>query len=312
MRSAANAPRAIQSRLHSGSVGRRQPVGPDRDTHSRIEPDSVRSVTGIQRDARDRSLAPPLADVDLTPKLKKSDELERLRLAQDRLHQLRLQCGGKLGGGALGPPVTFVFEGWDAAGKGGAIKRLVARMDPRHFRVVQYGAPTADELRHHWLTRFWPQLPGWGGMAIYDRSWYGRVLVERVEGYASDEQWERAYNEIRDFERTLHSEGMVLIKYWLHISHEEQFRRFEARRQNPLKSYKLTEEDWRNRAKRHYYEKAIEEMFKETSIPEAPWIVVPAENKRYARAFVLEQAIEMMEAGMRRHGLDPLPLLRRD
>lgn len=264
-------------------------------------------MVDIQRDQRDRAHAPPLDQVDLSGRLSKKEEAERLHMAQTRLQQLRLQVGGKLGSGRLGPPLTFVFEGWDAAGKGGTIKRLVGRMDPRHFRVVQYGAPTEDELRHHWLTRFWPLLPGWGGMAVYDRSWYGRVLVERVEAFAAENDWRRAYKEIREFERTLYAEGMTLIKYWLHISDEEQFRRFEARRVNQLKSYKLTEEDWRNRAKRQYYEAAIEEMFEETSIPEAPWIVVPSENKRYGRVYALEIAIEMIEAGMRRHGMEPLP-----
>ena len=149
--------------------------------------------------------------------------------------------------------MLVVFEGWDASGKGGAIKRLVSGLDPRHVRVKQFAAPTYDEKRHHWLLRFWDPLPGWGGMAVYDRSWYGRVLVERVEEFATREQWGRAYTEINDFERTLVAEGMVLIKFFIHISGKEQLKRFKAREQDPLKSWKLTEEDWRNREKRKQY-----------------------------------------------------------
>ena len=146
--------------------------------------------------------------------------------------------------------MLVLFEGWDASGKGGAIKRLVAQLDPRHVRVQEFAAPNSDEKRHHFLWRFWPKLPGWGGMAVFDRSWYGRVLVERVEGFASDEQWLRAYDEIHELERTLADEGTIIVKIWLHISLEEQLRRFEARRDDPLKTWKLTDEDWRNREKR--------------------------------------------------------------
>ena len=195
-------------------------------------------------------------------------------------------------------------EGWDASGKGGAIKRLVAPLDPRHVRVKQFAAPTYDEKRHHWLRRFWPALPGWGGMAVLDRSWYGRVLVERVEGFASEAAWQRAYEEIRDFEHTLVAEGMVLVKLWLHISDEEQLKRFKAREQDPLKAWKLTDEDWRNREKRPQYEQAVEDMVRETSTGFAPWTLVEAESKRYARVKVIETVIAAAEDGMRRHGID--------
>ena len=164
---------------------------------------------------------PSLRDADLSLKLSRAEFAERLQAAQERIVQLRLQLGGKLGSGELGPPLCFVFEGWDASGKGGAIKRLVVPMDPRHIRVVQIAAPTKDELRHHWLQRFWPVLPGWGGTTILDRSWYGRVLVERVEGFATVEQWRRAYMEIIDFEGTLATEGMVIAKFWMHTSSKE-------------------------------------------------------------------------------------------
>src|SRR5881409_3069556 len=182
-----------------------------------------------------------LDDLDLSLRLSADEEARRLQRAQQRLLQLRLFAGGLLGeSGQLGPPLCVVFEGWDASGKGGCIKRLVSPLDPRHVRVAQFAAPTYDEKRHHFLWRFWPALPGWGGMAVFDRSWYGRVLVERVEGLATREQWSRAYEEINDFERGLADEGMVLIKFWLHISPEEQLKRFKKREKDPLKTWKLT------------------------------------------------------------------------
>ena len=191
-----------------------------------------------------------LEDADLSMRMSKDEEAKRLGRAQRRLLHLRLINGGQLNEGKLGPPVCIVFEGWDAAGKGGAIKRLVEPLDPRHVHIAPFAAPTPDELRHHFLWRFWPPLPGWGGMTIFDRSWYGRVLVERVEGLATEVQWRRAYQEINDFEHTLAEEGMIVIKLWMHMSHEEQLRRFVRRRDDPLKSWKLTDEDWRNREKR--------------------------------------------------------------
>src|SRR5215204_128562 len=153
-----------------------------------------------------------LDELDLSLKLTRQEEEQRLEAAQQRLLGHRLRLGGLIGDHRIGPPVCVVFEGWDASGKGGVIKRLVAPLDPRHVRVVQIAAPTYDEKRHHFLWRFWPTLPGWGGMAVLDRSWYGRVLVERVEGFATEEQWRRAYGEIVDFEQSLAAEGMILIK----------------------------------------------------------------------------------------------------
>jgi polyphosphate kinase 2 (PPK2 family) len=247
-----------------------------------------------------------LDELDLTLKLSPEEEADRLDRARTRLSQLRLTLGGLIGSGELGPPVCVVFEGWDASGKGGAIKRLVAQLDPRHVRVVQFAAPTHDETRHHFLWRFWPSLPGWGGMAVFDRSWYGRVLVERVEGYAAREQWERAYDEIRGFERTLADEGMVLIKFWLHISPEEQLKRFEKRDKDPLKSWKLTDDDWRNRGRWDEYKQAVEEMVARTTLePHAPWHLIPADSKRYARVAVIETVISEIEEGMRRQGMEP-------
>jgi AMP-polyphosphate phosphotransferase len=160
-----------------------------------------------------------------------------------------------------------------------------------------------DELRHHWLGRFWPALPGWGGMAILDRSWYGRALVERVEGFATTDEWRRAYDEINDFEKMLTDEGAVLVKLWLHISGEEQLKRFEARREDPLKAYKLTDEDRRNRAKRDAYCDAIEEMLARTDTAWAPWHLVEGDSKRFARVKVVEAA----GRGLERHGRRPPP-----
>jgi AMP-polyphosphate phosphotransferase len=245
-----------------------------------------------------------LDDVDLTLELGKKKEAEKLEERGKRLQELRLTLGGKLGDGRLGAPVCVVFEGWDASGKGGAIKRLVAPLDLRHVRVAQFAAPTDDEKRHHFLDRFVPKLPGWGGMAVFDRSWYGRVLVERVEGFASEEQWQRGYDEINAFERTHADEGMQFVKFWMHISDSEQLHRFERREKNPLKSWKLTDEDWRNREKLDAYTEAVEEMLERTDTEWAPWIVVPAEDKRYARVFVMERVIEAMERALPERSID--------
>ena len=246
-----------------------------------------------------------LDELDLSLKLSKEEEAERLERAQKRLLALRLTLGGKIGEERIGPPVCVLFEGMDASGKGGAIKRLLAPIDPRHVRVAQFAAPTYDEKRHHFLWRFFPALPGWGGMAVFDRSWYGRVLVERVEGFATIEQWSRAYDEIVGFERTLALEGMILIKFWLQISDEEQLRRFEKRRKDPLKAWKLTDEDWRNREKRADYERATEDMLERTEHELARWHVVEADSKRYARVKVIETVNAQMEAGMRERGFEP-------
>ena len=245
-----------------------------------------------------------LDELDLSLKLSREEEAERLEAAQSRLLAVRLRLGGLIGEG-LGPPLCVLLEGWDASGKGGAIRRLVAPLDARHVRVTQFAAPTPDEKRHHWQRRFWPALPGWGGMAVLDRSWYGRVLVERIEGFASEAAWRRAYEEIRDFEHSLVSEGMVLVKLWLHISDREQLKRFKDREKDPLKAWKLTDEDWRNREKRPQYVVAVEDVVRETSTGFAPWTLVAAENKRYARVKVIETVIAAAEDGMRRHGVDP-------
>ena len=255
-----------------------------------------------------------LDDLDLSLKLSRNEEAKRLEAAQQRLLALRLLCGGLPVPGSrddhpLGPPVLALFEGWDASGKGGAIRRLVAPLDPRHVRVASYAAPTADEKRHHFLLRFSSALPGWGGMAVLDRSWYGRVLVERVEGFATKDEWKRAYGEIARFETSLHLEGMLILKFWLHISDEEQLKRFKRRDTDPLKRWKLTDEDWRNRSKRPQYEKAVEDMLEKTSTKDAPWYLVEANSKRYARVKVLETVCSEMERVMTENGMEVSPVL---
>jgi polyphosphate kinase 2 (PPK2 family) len=239
-------------------------------------------------------------------KIPKDEYEPRLERAQKLLAARRLQLGGKIGDGRLGPPLCVLFEGWDAGGKGGAIKRMTAELDNRHVRIKEFAAPTSDEKRHHYLSRFVPPLPGWGGMAILDRSWYGRVLVERVEGFASEEDWRRAYEEIVAFETGLAREGMVLVKFWLHISDKEQLDRFERRKKKPLKSWKLTDEDWRNREKRPAYCEAVEELLDRTDHEAAPWHVIPADSKKYTRVAVIEETIEAVEAAMGDHGLEPI------
>ena len=251
-----------------------------------------------------------LKGVDLSLALSKKQGKTQLTKAQERLVHLRLLLGGQIGPGELGPPLCVLFEGWDASGKGGAIQRLVGELDPRHVRVAQFAAPSHHEKRHHFLWRFWPVLPGWGGMAVLDRTWYGRVLVERVEGFASVDAWQRAYAEIVDLETTLAAEGMILVKFWMHLSPEEQLRRFEARQANPYKAWKLTEEDWRNREKHQAYEEAVEEMLERTDHPGGPWHVVAAEDKRWARVDVVRTVNAAIEKALEARGIDadpPLP-----
>ena len=242
---------------------------------------------------------------DLSSRLDKDEYEERLETAQTRMKQLRLLAAGLTSDdGRLGPPLCVVMEGWDAGGKGGAIKRLVAELDSRHVRVRSFSAPTDDEKRHHFLHRFWPALPGWGGMAVLDRSWYGRVLVERVEEFATEDEWQRAYGEITDFETTLVAEGMCLVKLWLHVSDEEQLERFERRRDDPLKAWKLTGEDWRNRERRPAYLEAIEDMLGRTDHVAARWHVIAGDQKKFARVAVLETVIGELEQALELHGFE--------
>lgn len=227
--------------------------------------------------------------VDRTLDLEYEDYRSRLRDAQKRLRKLEFESYGKR------LPVVVVFEGWDAAGKGGAIKRMTARLDPRGYHVIPIAAPSRDELARHYLWRFWTHLPKDGHWAVYDRSWYGRVLVERVEDLAPEEVWRRAYQEINEFEHALTLHGTVVVKFWLDISPEEQLERFRRREMSPIKRHKITNEDWRNRARWPAYHAAVSDMLRHTSTAHAPWTVVEADSKRWARVKVCEQLARAIE-----------------
>ena len=192
-------------------------------------------------------------------------------------------------------PVVLGFEGWDAGGKGGAIKRLTQRMDPRGYVVHPTASPNDIERAHHYLWRFWTDMPKAGHVTIFDRTWYGRVMVERIEGFCTRQEWQRAYREINDMEKDLTEAGAVVLKFWMQIDKEEQARRFQARQENPEKQWKITDEDWRNREKWDQYEEAVNEMLIRTSSPYAPWIVVEGNCKYYARIKVLETVVEAVE-----------------
>ena len=235
-----------------------------------------------------------LAQTDLTLKLERDEYKQKIRQAQVELLQLQL----KLYQSQI--PVLVIFEGWDAAGKGGAIKRLTDTLDPRSYKVSSFSAPTQEEQQYHYLWRFWRKLPKKGTIGIFDRSWYGRVLVERIEGYCSDREWQRAYQEINEFEAMLTGAGYVLVKFWLHISPEEQVQRFEQRQNDRFKQYKLTEEDWRNREKWSLYEVAINQAIARTSTPAAPWTVIAGNDKYYARVSVIKTAIAAIERQLKR------------
>lgn len=197
---------------------------------------------------------------------------------------------------------VLVFEGWDAAGKGGAIRRLVSGIDARLFRVISIAAPTDEEKAQHYLWRFWRHVPRAGFVTIYDRSWYGRVLVERVEGFAPRQDWERAYQEINDFEEQLHEHGVIVHKFWLHISPEEQLRRFKEREVTQWKQYKITDEDWRNRGRWQAYEEAVHDMVSRTSTRSAPWTLVSANDKKVSRVTILRTVCERLEAALGQTG----------
>lgn len=188
-------------------------------------------------------------------------------------------------------PVVIGFEGWDAGGKGGAIKRLTEALDPRGYVVIPISAPNDLEKSYHYLWRFWGKMPKKGHIAIFDRTWYGRVMVERIEGFCSQKEWERAYQEINDMESQLVQSGAVVLKFWMQIDKEEQERRFRERQENPEKQWKITDEDWRNREKWEIYEKAVNEMLVRTSTLDAPWIIVEGNDKYYARIKVMETVV---------------------
>ena len=197
-----------------------------------------------------------------------------------------------------GRSIVFVFEGWDAAGKGGAIRRLTSALDPRDYRVISVGKPTDEEKHAHYLWRFWLQIPRDGRVAIFDRSWYGRVLVERVEGFCREDEWMRAFGELNRFEQQLIEHGVIVLKYWLHVSHDEQLRRFREREAAAHKRHKLNAEDWRNRRKRGAYEIAVGDVLALTDTEHAPWHLVPANSRRFARLEVLRSASRQIEAAL--------------
>ena len=236
--------------------------------------------------------ASALAALDMDRHVSKTHYKKQLAVLQGRVNRLaRLARERRL-------PVVAVFEGWDAAGKGGAVRRLTAAMDVRDYRVIPIAAPSDEERAHHYLWRFWRHLGRAGRMTIFDRSWYGRVLVERVEGFASRPEWRRAYGEIVDFEEQLVDFGTVLLKFWIHITPDEQLRRFEQRESTPYKRWKLTDEDWRNREKWKQYATAVDDMVARTSTGSAPWTLVEGNCKRYARLKVLRTVAEALDEAL--------------
>lgn len=231
-----------------------------------------------------------LRSVDLTLSLTREEYKAQLSKLQNRISELH----GELYRRRI--PVVIGFEGWDAGGKGGAIKRLTAKMDPRGFRVHPTSAANDIEKVHHYLWRFWNNIPKDGHIAIFDRTWYGRVMVERIEGFCTTEEWQRAYQEINDMEEILAGHGALILKFWMQIDKDEQERRFKERMENPEKQWKITDEDWRNREKWDLYEKAVDEMLVRTSTTYAPWIIVEGNDKYYARIKVLRTVVDAMEA----------------
>ena len=235
----------------------------------------------------------PLEEVDLSLNISKKDYKNKIDKLQEKIKLLAYDLyRAKI-------PTILVFEGWDAAGKGGNIKRLTRSIDPRGYEVIPIAAPDETEHKYHYLWRFWKHFPKSGHMTIFDRSWYGRVMVERVEGFANTSEWMRAYDEINSMEAHLKSYNAIILKFFIHIDKEEQLRRFKAREENPDKTYKITDEDWRNREKWDSYNEANNEMIYKTNTNNAPWYVVPGNSKKYARIFVLEKVIEEMETALK-------------
>ena len=246
----------------------------------------------VKEEAYEFHVYPPgtlsLAHVDLEARADEDAYDKELSALQRRLFELGVELFQKK------RRAVIVFEGWDAAGKGGVIRRLTALMDPRGYKVWPIAAPRDAERRHHYLWRFWQRMPEHGEIAIFDRSWYGRVLVERVENFARPAEWKRAYDELNAFERTLTDDGVRMVKFWLQIDRKEQLRRFRAREKDPFKSYKIGPEDWRNRDRWRQYERAIGEMLDKTHRPDAPWVLVPGNDKKLGRLFVLRRCVELL------------------
>ncbi len=232
---------------------------------------------------------PKLAEVDLSPSLTDEEYRKQLKKLQKRLGELHNVVYRKK------IPVILCYEGWDAAGKGGNIRRVARPLDPRGFDVMPIASPEPHELARQYLWRFWTRLPRSGHFCIFDRTWYGRVMVERLEGFCSEDDWKRAYNEINEFERQLTDWGAVVLKFWIHIDQETQLARFTDRQNTPEKQWKLTEEDWRNREKWPEYEAAVDEMLQKTSTENAPWYIIESNDKKYARIRTLKILIKALE-----------------
>ena len=255
--------------------------------HSR--PEEEKTAQGQEAKIRERFKNGVLSGIDLSKSLTEEEYKTRLKKLQKRLAELHSELY------RLRIPVVIGFEGWDAGGKGGAIKRLTSNLDPRGYRVNPTAAPNDIEKVHHYLWRFWNSVPKAGHIAVFDRTWYGRVMVERIEGFCSEAQWRRAYQEINEMESHMANAGAVVLKFWLHIDKDEQERRFRERQANPAKQWKITDEDWRNREKWDQYEEAVNEMLIRTSTTYAPWIVVEGNDKRYARVKVLQTVVDALE-----------------
>lgn len=230
-----------------------------------------------------------LNSVDLSLSYTKDEYKEKLEKLQNRIQELHGELYQKR------IPVILGFEGWDAGGKGGAIKRLTEKMDPRGYQVNPTASPNDIERAHHYLWRFWNNVPKKGHIAIFDRTWYGRVMVERIEGFCTKDEWSRAYKEINDMEANWVHSGAVVLKFWLQIDKDEQARRFKERMENPEKQWKITDEDWRNREKWDQYEQAVDDMLVHTSTTYAPWIIVEGNSKYYARIKVLQSVVDAIE-----------------
>jgi len=302
------------SRTHTGSAPWVIVEGADRNYRSL-------AVAEVVRDALTRALAPApivveekakkkkarkikasaavadgmtvLSSLNMSKAITKKEYEQHLPILQAELHHLHLRAKDK------GIASMLVFEGPDSAGKGGAIRRICAALSPRNYQVHGVAKPTDEEAAQHYLWRFWRNVPSDGRCAIFDRSWYGRVLVERVEGFATSSEWRRAYAEINDFEQQCTDHGIVLMKYWIHISKEEQLRRFKEREKTPHKRWKLTDEDWRNREKWDEYANAVHDMVQYTSTPAARWSLVEGNDKRHARIAVLRSYCESLERAIK-------------
>jgi polyphosphate kinase 2 (PPK2 family) len=234
-----------------------------------------------------------LTNKDMSQKLSRKEYQRSLAKYQGQLNVLHRKARD------LKLSTVLVFEGWDAGGKGGAIRRITAALDARDVQIIPIAAPTDEERAQHYLWRFWRHLSRAGRVTIFDRSWYGRVMVERVEGFATADQWRRAYTEINTFERQLVEHGILLLKFWLHISKDEQLRRFEERKNTPFKSWKITDEDWRNRERWDQYEIAVHDMVERTSTQLAPWIVVEGNDKRFARVKVIRSLCDKLSQAVK-------------